>query len=107
MIKLTEAVERWKNGERLLFGEYRSSKAEVIKYRDKTSHQMTEMKMLRHTVEVGPDSVQLAERVEDNFDASSYKSPLTKGQKVIIFLDSLLIERGVPTARGKLEAISG
>jgi len=107
MIKLTEAVERWKNGERILFGEYRASKAEVIKYRDKLTHQMTEMKMLRHTIEVGPDSVVLNERVDDKFDAASYKSPLTKGQKVVVFLDSLLIEKGVPSARGRLEGIAG
>jgi len=105
-MKLTQAVEQWQGGARLLFGEYRSSKAEVIKYRDKTSHQMTQMSMLRHTVEIGADSVQVAERVEDNFDAAGYKSPFQKGQKVVVFLDSLVIERGVPTARGKLEAIT-
>jgi len=106
MIKLSEAVERWQKGERLLFGEYRSSKAESIKYRDKTSHQITSMNMLRHTVEVGPDSIQVNERVEDTFNPETYKSPFVKGQKVVIFLDSLLIEKGVPSARGKLEAIS-
>jgi len=106
-MKLSEAVAKWQAGDRLLFGEYRASKAEVIKYRDKTSHQMTEMKMLRHTVEIGSDSVQVNERVDDNFDVAGYKPPFTKGQKVVVFVDSLLIEKGVPNARGKLEAITG
>jgi hypothetical protein len=106
-MKIDEAIKRWQSGERLLFGEYRASKAEVIKYRDKTTRAITSMSVLRHTVEVGPDSVVVNERVEDDFDAEHYKSPFAKGQKVIVHLDSLVIEKGIPQARGKITAISG
>jgi len=106
-MKLAQAIEQWQQGARLLFGEYRSSKAETINYRDKETRQMTQLKMLRHVVEVGSDSVMVGERVPDNFNPAEYKSPFTRGQKVVVHIDSLLIEKGVPTCRGRVEQITG
>ena len=39
---------------------------------------------LRHGVEFGPKSVQLSERVPENFNAPEWKSPLKKGDKVLV-----------------------
>ena len=105
-IKIDEAVRRWQSGHRLLFGEYRGSKAEEIRYRDKTTRNVQTMKVLRHIVEVGDDAIMVAENVEDDFDVQNFQAPFQKGQKVLVELQSLAVNRGVFEARGLLVPVA-
>jgi hypothetical protein len=102
----TEALKRIENGEFLGgIAEYRSSSAETIKYQDKKTGRMAEMSMLRHNIEVGDVAVALNERTSDGFNASAYKSPFKKGQRVVVRLQGMEIDKGLVRARGTLEAI--
>lgn len=91
------------NGEPLLLVEYRASSAEVIKWRDKVSHQALSAPTLRHTVEYSKGSMAVSERVDDKFDASNYKAPFKKGDKVVLRFTNWQQQKGAVTAQGTLE----
>lgn len=104
-MKKAEAFKLIEAGELIVIGEYRSSDAQSITYRDKTTGRMAEMDTLGHTVEFGNHSIKLRERTEDNFKPDQYKAPYKKGQKVVVQLESLLREKGVYTGSGKLQPL--
>jgi len=104
-MKLNEVLQRIQAGERILIGEYRSSKCETINWRDKVSGKPLSAAAVRHVVEFGPDSVVIAERTAENFEVAKFKAPASKGQKVACHFTEFLTERGVMSARGTLEVI--
>lgn len=104
-MKKADAFKLIEAGELVVIGEYRSSDAQTINYRDKTTGRMTDMDMLSHTVEFGSNSVKLRERTDDNFKPDQYKAPYKKGQRVVVQLESLLREKGVYTGSGKLQPL--
>jgi len=106
-ISMTDAVLLFKSGSPCAIGEYRSTEAETIPYRDKESGRSMSFSQIRHVVEFGPKSVQVQERVPDNFDPTKYRSPFKKGGSVFVHIASLEQSRGVLTIRGSLTAIEG
>ncbi len=104
-MKKAEAYKLIEAGELVVLGEYRSSDAQAITYRDKTTGRMAEMNTLAHTVEFGAHSIKLRERTEDSFKPAEYKSAYKKGQRVVVHLESLLREKGVYTGSGKLQPL--
>jgi hypothetical protein len=107
-MKQAEAIKRIENGEFLGgIAEYRSSKAETIKFLDKKTGRMAEMKSLRHNIEVGEVAVALNQRVEDTFNVDDYKPPFKKGQRVLVRLTEMNMDKGLVRARGTLEVIEG
>jgi hypothetical protein len=107
MDKLTEmtieqAVEAFKNGEKLMLCEYRHGKAERIKYRDKVSGKAAEFVTIRHTVEVGNDSFIVGERVPDDFKEADYKPSIAKGSRCALKFERFQVQNGVGQFSGIL-----
>jgi len=92
-------------GQRLLKVEYRGSKVELIKWRDKESGRSREAWTVRHMVESGPDSIVVHERTDEGFDAAKWQAPLKKGQAAVFHCDALITEKGLVSGRGRLEVL--
>lgn len=102
---LSEASKLFLAGGRLLVGEYRSSKAENITWRDKQSGKPMHAATLRHIVECGGDSVVVSDYLPDGQTAEGYKPPFTKGQPVIISVTSIQVDKGLVSCRGQMSAL--
>lgn len=102
--KLTraQAVEMWRQGKTIFFGEYRSSETETITWRDRQSGKTLTAPVLRHVVEFGNKSVVVSERVPDTFNPAEYSAPAKKGQPVVVDVASMETERGMISVRGAL-----
>lgn len=100
-----QAIEKFMAGSPIILVEYRSSKPEEIKYRDKDTGKPMVMAKLTHNVEMGSESFPVQERTGEQFDALSYKAPFTKGQRCVLLLDSFYRDKGNWNVRGKLEAL--
>lgn len=92
---LDQAVEKFKNGARILIGEYRHGKCETINYRDKQTQKPASFTSVRHTVEIGEDSFLISERVPDTFDSTQWAQPVPKGTKCIVNFDKFQVLNGV------------
>lgn len=103
---LEQAISEWRAGKLCALVEYRSSKAEPIRWRDKDTHMTMNAVTLTHSVETETQTIMVSERVDDNFDWKDYKAPFTKGQKAIVFFDSVGRNKGVTTLYGKLEPVT-
>jgi len=107
----TEAVARWELGEVLIVAEYRGSKADQLKWRDKTTGRQLEAETLRHTVEAGGGSFAVDERLAEGVKgaeriAELQKAGIVKGEKCLVVLTQLLTVKGVTSARGSLEVLA-
>lgn len=91
-----------------VIAEYRSSKPEHIRWRDKQTGKAMEADMLRHTVEVGDASIAVSDRLEEGEtgEGKIAKLGVKKGQKVLLRFSEITTERGLISARGTLEAIT-
>ena len=80
-----EVHEMVDGGGEARIGEFRFSKADTIQWRDKADGKAKTMPTLKHTVEFGNESVDVAERVGDDFNPSTYvQSTFLKGEKVVL-----------------------
>lgn len=107
VITMKEAVELFQRGKVVAVGEYRSSKPETIHYRDRESGKAAEFSQLRHTVEFNGESVQVSERVGDDFKPAEYRAPFKKGDMVLVELQSMEIVRGSISVRGVVHPVRG
>lgn len=101
-----DAIALFLAGKPVAMGEYRSSEAETIQYRDRETGRAASFPQLRHIVELGNKSVVVSERVGDGFNSAEYKSPFRKGQRVVVEITSLEVQRGMISVRGMLLPIS-
>lgn len=90
---------------RFIVAEYRSSKAETINWRDKTTGRAMSAVALRHVLESGGDSVVLTERTPEGFDPAKWASPFQKGQMVAVHFTEWAVTRGMISARGTIEVL--
>jgi hypothetical protein len=105
-MELEQAITLFKTGQFVAIGEYRMSKAEIIKWRDKTNGKEMEAPILRHVVEFGDKSVAVNERVASNTKLDDIKVPFVKGDAVIMHVEELTAQKGLVSCRGRLEAIA-
>jgi len=105
-MKIEQLKAMQANGEPVLLVEYRSSSAEIIKWRDKVSHATLSAPVLRHTVEGGNRSFAVSERVDDKFDVTSYQPPFKKGDRVVLRFSAMTTEKGSSTFSGSLEPLT-
>lgn len=103
---LEQAISEFKRGKFVVVAEYRSSKAENIKWRDQQSGRMLSGVTLTHVLECDGATIMVGERVPDDFDPKEYQPPFSKGQAVLLRLERLYTEKGVQKANGKLEALA-
>lgn len=87
--------------------EYRSTRAQLINYRDKVSGKALSMPLCEHGIEIGDTQVRVSERLPDGVDVSTIKPPFKKGQKCLLAVESWVTEKGQTRASGKLYAIEG
>lgn len=107
-----QVLQLIKSGNFATLGEYRFSKAEMINWRDKTNGQARSAPMLRHTVELGADSIAVNEPLPTSIQKVEDIPPQMlnahkKGETVIILITELTRERGLVSCRGKLESTNG
>jgi len=104
-IKQEEVTKRLLGGVVGFLGEYRHSKAEMLQWRDKTTGKAMHAPVLRHTVETTTATISITERVADDFDVAGFKPPFTKGQKVLVELTELKLDKGNLSGRGSLPPV--
>lgn len=102
----TQLIEKVVGGALLVVGEYRMSKAEMLRWRDKVNGQNKEAPILRHTVELGSNSVQVNERVPDGTRLEDIHVPFKKGQMIVLAVESYSVDKGAVSCRGHLENYS-
>jgi hypothetical protein len=105
-VSMSEVRKRWEAGELVLVGEYRMSKKEILEWRDKTSGRPLSAPLLRHTIEFGSVSVQMAERVPDNVKLEDIVVHFIKGDQVAAAITEWVVSKGSVSCRGTLEKIS-
>jgi len=98
----SELERRIHAGEFVALGEYRMSKAEMIKWRDKVTGRQMEAPMLRHTVEFGDKSVAVSERVADGIKIEDISVPFVKGDAVVLLLEEYTAQKGLVSCRGRV-----
>jgi len=101
-----EVLELHRDGFPVLFGEYRTGKAEDIQWRDKATKQMLTGKSVRHTLENAVESVVLSENVEDSFDCSKFVPPAKKGERVAYIIRGMQVTKGVTQYRGTVHPLA-
>jgi len=102
----TQAVEKFKNGERVIIGEYRHGKAETINYRDRETGKAATFTAVRHTVEIGNDAFIVSERVPDGFDTAKWTPPAAKGQRVLLSFTGFQVRGGIGTFYGTVQTLA-
>lgn len=101
-----QAIESFLSGKPLLVVEYRSSKAERIKWRDKESRAVMEAPLLRFSCEAADGTAYVInQRVPDTFDETKYVPPFAKGARVILEFVSMTIERGIVHFQGSISEL--
>jgi len=88
---------------RILFVEFRSSRVETINWRDKSTGRALTATMVKHVVESGDDSVVITERVPEGEKPTDHIFQEKKGTICALHVESLIVDKGSITGRGKLE----
>lgn len=104
-MKKEQALKEFSEGKLLGFiGEYRSTKAELIKFLDKKTGRSSQFVGIRSTVELSTgESVIFSERAPDDLvDPAKYVPSLKRGQQVVAVLSSYQNDKGALRAAGKL-----
>jgi hypothetical protein len=99
-----DAIKSWENGVRIIVAEFRSAKVENIAWSDKSTGRAMHATIQRAVLESGGDSVSLSIRVPDGEKPADL--PYKKGQTVLVHLSSLVLNRGMLSATGSLEALT-
>jgi len=104
MMTKAEAVKQWEAGAQIALVEFRSSRVDDLSWSDKTTGKAMKAKLLRHTVEVGMQSVSVQERMPDSWNGQIPVN-FKKGEQVLLHFTAWVVERGAVTVRGTLEAL--
>jgi hypothetical protein len=106
-MKKTDALKQIEQGLLMaLVCEYRSGKAETIRWTDKQTRAKMEAPAITHGVEVGPTQIRVQERTPDGFDVAKYVSPFKRGELVLLHVESIERDSGNISARGTIEALT-
>jgi len=105
-VTLDQAVELFKSGARIILGEYRHGKCEVVNYRDKTTGKPSSFTSVRHNVEVGTDTFVISERVPEGFNIAAWVQPVPKGKRCVLTFDSFKVQNGVGQFGGTVAALA-
>jgi hypothetical protein len=83
-------------GKVVMIGEFRGGKAERIDYTDRKSGKRTHFNRIAHAFEVGAqaEQVRVTERMDDEADTSKYQVPFKKGDRMLIVVESIDIDKG-------------
>lgn len=102
-----QAVANFLGGKACLVVEFRSSKAERIKWRDKVTKATMEAPILRHAIEAADGTPMIVnERVDEKFDETKYVQKFKRGDKVYLAYTSSELNLGVQHFSGSLEPLT-
>lgn len=101
-----DAVKEFLGGSLIAIAEYRSSRAEAIQWRDKDTQNIMHAVTLNHSIEIGNNTILLAERVPNDFKPQDYQSPFLKRQQVLVRIELVTRNKGMTTIYGKLEPLA-
>jgi len=104
-VKIEQVQKLMQGGGVFAIGEFRKSKLENVKYRDKQTGKMAEFNSHVHTIETGEDTIFVQDRIEDGTDPHTLKPPFPKGVKVIVGITTLERVQGFLRATGTMSAI--
>lgn len=100
-----QVIEAMMSGSRIFVGEFRATKTDHITWRDKDSGRRLEADLIRHTVECGADTIMVNERLPDGQDITKMSWPFKKGDRVVVHVESMEVNKGFTQVRGRLERI--
>jgi hypothetical protein len=107
LLKVADAVERFKAGKLVVMLEYRSGRADSITYRDKLTRQPMVLQKISHSLEFADGTqVTLNERVPDNARLDGWQPPFAKGTRVLVTVSRFVVEKGVASLGGSMESVS-
>lgn len=104
-MKKSEVLAFLEKGGIYMIGEYRSSKVDEVKYRDKVTGKGAKFASHLHVVETGDTTVTVQDRVEEGVDVATLKPLFAKGTKVLVRVDSLERVQGFHRATGAMSPI--
>ena len=106
-MKRSEIAAQLEKGGAFILGEYRVTKGDVVNYRDKATGKAASFSQRIHVVESGETVVHVQARVEDGVDPRKLPAPFSKGQKVLLAVETLERVQGFLRATGNLLPIEG
>lgn len=101
-----EFLKRAKAGELIAIGEWRSSKAEIIKWRDHQTGRAMEAPNLKHNVEFAGTPVAVGERVAEGTKLEDIHVSFSKGDMVVLSIETISRTKGLMSATGRLERLT-
>jgi len=101
-----DLIEAVMSGKLVTVVEYRNFRADTIKVRA-DGKPTREIPIVEHSIEMGPESVKVAEFLPDGSSLAGVKQPFAKGAKCVLTVESIFREKGSAKVRGKLEAYAG
>jgi len=104
-MKKAEAIEKLTAGTPCLIGNIMGSKAERIKWRDGKTGQAKEAPVLRHVVVTATSAISVSERVPDDFNEKTYKSPWKRDARVFVELSELKNVKGSVSGTGLISPL--
>jgi len=107
-----QAVELFKQGRQVMIVEYRNSRVDYIEWADKVTRARKSADLCKHTVEAGPLSFPVNERMPENWDAAKAKVdfaagklPFKKGTVCVLEFRSFKSQKGAVEAEGTLSLL--
>jgi len=106
-VKLSDAElsRRVRSGEVLMIAEWRQAKIDAVSMTDRKTGAVRRTCVVRHGLETQKEQVSLSEWMPDGTKPESVVIPWAKGQMVLVQVRSLLVERGLLTVGGVMEAL--
>lgn len=106
-MKQAELLAAFNAGKIVVVGKFLHFKAETIAYRDRVSGKPATFDKIEFTVMTanGVVFVQPDTRRIPGFDIAKYKPPFAENAKVVVEIQSMVVEKGVTTIGGTIEAL--
>jgi len=89
------------SGNILAVGEYRTCKARKLDFKDKDTGEQKSRKIVEHGIEVGEKQLTVTEWLPDTADISTVKSPVQKGEPVVVEVSGFSRQYGITAASVK------
>jgi len=108
----SQAVELFKQGRQVMLVEYRNSRVDNIEWADKVTRVRKSADLCKHTVEAGPLSFPVNERMPEGWDANRARAefaegklPFKKGTLCVLEFRTFKTEKGAISAEGTLSLL--
>jgi len=104
-MKKDKLIEKILAGGIFAVGEFRTSKAEKVDYKDKVTGKSASFSYLLHGIETGNEVFNLRERLPDGAKVDGYVAPFKKGQMVVVAVTGMQRKAGLLTGEGEVQIL--